>query len=196
MYIDYNIRYNNVLEGGSHLNRGVVFPVHTVSQKKNAILWQFHIFFRILFGMQNVCTLKNDNNHFMVNKLRFTTKSSIVRNHWNFTNFISELTNWVKSEEQEEKCLKQENGLFHKWLRLLFLLLLVICIVASYFISLIPIFNSFFLFYRNQTVFDFILCWSLKVLSPLLSLRLIISCSCDEILCNLKNLSSKLCCET
>lgn len=43
MYIDYNICYNNVLEGGSHLNRGVVycmciFTVHTVQQKKNVIL--------------------------------------------------------------------------------------------------------------------------------------------------------------
>lgn len=34
-------------------------------------------FFRILFGMQNVCTLKNDNNHFMVNKLRFTFRRSL-----------------------------------------------------------------------------------------------------------------------
>lgn len=95
-----------------------MFSEFTPFNRRKIQFYGSFIFFRILCGMQNVCTLKNDNNHFMVNKLRCIKNCSIVNNRWSFIKFISELTKWEKSK----KLLEQKNGLFHKWLPLLFLL--------------------------------------------------------------------------
>lgn len=133
IYIDYNICYNNVLKGGSHLNVALcICSLFTPFNRRKMEFYDSFIFFRILFGMQNVCTLKNDNNLFMVNKLRFTHTAYSEFFHYQESLKFHKFHQWIdKMREEQKKPRNRKMDYFTDVFSLLFLLLLAICIVAS-----------------------------------------------------------------